>query len=43
VADAKLEALRTSIVQVRDLVLDNVDVLSSLAASMSMMVELLKG
>jgi hypothetical protein len=41
--DAKLEALRTSIVQVRDLGLFSANGSSSLAASMSMVVELLEG
>jgi hypothetical protein len=42
-ADAELEAMHTLVVRVRYLVLDNTDGLSSLAASMSMMVELLEG
>jgi hypothetical protein len=41
--DAKLEDLRTSAAHVRDLVLDNDDESSSLAASMSTAVELLEG
>jgi hypothetical protein len=41
--DADLEALRTSVAQVWDLVLDSIDGPSSLAASLSMMAELLKG
>jgi hypothetical protein len=40
--DAELEALRTSVGRVRDLVLDNIDGSSSLAASLSMVVELLE-
>jgi hypothetical protein len=40
--DAELEALRTSAGRVRDLVLDNIDGSSSLAASLSMVVELLE-
>jgi hypothetical protein len=39
----ELEALLTSTMHVRDLVLDNTDGLSSLAASMSTVVELLEG
>jgi hypothetical protein len=42
-ADAELEALWTMATRVRDMVLDNVDRPSSLAASMSMVVELLEG
>jgi hypothetical protein len=41
--DVELEALRTSAVLVRDLVLDNIDGPSFLAASLSTVVELLKG
>jgi hypothetical protein len=41
--DAELEALRTSVTRVRDLVLDNVNGPSSLAASRSMVTELLEG
>jgi hypothetical protein len=41
--DAELEALLTTAVRVRDLVLDNADGLSSMAASMSTVVELLEG
>jgi hypothetical protein len=42
-ADAELEALQTSAARVQGLVLDNIDGLSSLAASLSMVVELLDG
>jgi hypothetical protein len=42
-ADAELEALQTSAARVQGLVLDNIDGLSSLAASLSMVVELLEG
>jgi hypothetical protein len=42
-ADAELEALRTLVVRVRDLVLDGADGPSFLAASMSMVAELLNG
>jgi hypothetical protein len=41
--DVELEALRTLVTRVRDLVLDNADGPSSLAASMSIAVELLEG
>jgi hypothetical protein len=41
--DAELEALRTSATRVRDLVLDNVDGPSSLAASLFVALELLEG
>jgi hypothetical protein len=41
--NAELEALQTSAEQVRDLVLGNIDELSSLAASLSAVVELLEG
>jgi hypothetical protein len=41
--DAELEALWTSTTRVRDLVLDNIDGPSSLAASLSMVVELHEG
>jgi hypothetical protein len=41
-ADAELEALWTSTTRVQDLVLDNADGLSSLVASMSMVLELLE-
>jgi hypothetical protein len=41
--DAELEALRSSVAQVQDLVLSNIDEPSSLAASLSMVVELLEG
>jgi hypothetical protein len=41
--NAELEALRTSAERVRDLVLGNIDELSSLAASLSAVVELLEG
>jgi hypothetical protein len=41
--DAELEALLTAAARVRDLVLGNADGLSSMAASMSMVVELLEG
>jgi hypothetical protein len=41
--DAELEALWTLATRVQDLVLDNIDGPSSLAASLSMVVELLKG
>jgi hypothetical protein len=42
-ADPELEALRTSVTRVRDLVLDRVDEPSSLATSLSRAVELLEG
>jgi hypothetical protein len=42
-ADVELVALWTSAARVRDLVSDNTDGSSSLAASMSTVVELLKG
>jgi hypothetical protein len=42
-ADAELEALQTSAARVQGLVLDNIDGLSSLAASLSTVVELLDG
>jgi hypothetical protein len=41
--DAELEALWTLVVRVRDLVLDWADGPSSLAVSLSMVVELLEG
>jgi hypothetical protein len=41
--DAELEALQTSVAQVWNLVLDNANGSSSLAASLPMVVELLKG
>jgi hypothetical protein len=41
--DAELEALQTLVVWVQDLVLDNADGPSSLAASLSTVVELLEG
>jgi hypothetical protein len=41
--DAELEALLTAVARVRDLVLDNTDGLSSMAAFVSAVVELLKG
>jgi hypothetical protein len=41
--DAELEALRSSAAQVQDLVLSNIDGPSSLATSLSMVVELLEG
>jgi hypothetical protein len=41
--DAELEALRTSVARVQDLVLNNIGKSSSLAASLSVVVELLEG
>jgi hypothetical protein len=41
--EVKLEILRASAAQVRDLVLDNINMSSSLAASLSTVVELLEG
>jgi hypothetical protein len=41
--DTELEAMRTSTSQVQDLVLDGIDMPSSLAASLFMLVELIKG
>jgi hypothetical protein len=41
--DTELEAMRTSTSQVQDLVLDGVDMPSSLVASLFMLVELIKG
>jgi hypothetical protein len=43
VADAEPEALQTLVVRVQDFMLDNVDGPSSLAASLSTVVELLEG
>jgi hypothetical protein len=43
VVDTELDALRNSVVRARDLVVDNIDGLTSLAASLSIVVELRKG